>query len=247
MGKASNAKKDRAARTAQKSYAKKPLNWFPIIITSVAVIAIAAIGVFTFFGNQKAGEPVVTPTSNVTLPADIPTTLNSEDGGITLGNSKNVLEEYVDFGCPHCGEFHKVFGEDVKGYLADGKVALSIHPLAILDNNFQGTKYSTRSANAFYCVAEDAPNSVVSYMDNLFLNQPREGTKGLTDEELIKIAENSGASAAKDCITDGTYVDFVTQMTRTVTASDWLKGTPTIRLNGGVIDPNDLKSLVAAL
>lgn len=247
MGKASNAKQDRAAKIAQAGYNKKPVNWFPIITSVVAVVAILAIGVFTFFGNQKAGEPAVAPTSNVTLPADIPTTVNQETGAVTVGDNKNVLSEYVDFGCPHCGSYHDRFGEDVKGFVADNKVALSIHPLALLDNAFQGTEFSTRSANAFYCVAEKAPNSVLDYMDNLFANQPREGTTGLTDEELVKIAGNSGASAAESCITDETYKDFVTQKTRAVASEDWFKGTPTIRLNDENIDPNDLATLVAAL
>jgi protein-disulfide isomerase len=247
MGKASKAKQDRAAKIAQAGYGKKPINWFPIITTLVALVAIGTLAAVTIIGNQKAAEPAVAPTSNVTLPADITTVINNETGAVTIGDSKNVLEEYVDFGCPHCGAYNERFGEDVKGYVADGKISLSVHPLALLDNAFQGTKYSTRSANAFYCVAETAPNSVLSYMDNLFANQPNEGTEGLTDEELIKIAGNSDATAAESCITDGTYTDFVTQTTRTTAANDWLKGTPTIRLNGEVIDPNDMSSLIEAL
>lgn len=247
MGKASKAKQDRAAKIAQAGYNKKPINWFPIITSVVAVVAILAIGIFTFFGNQKAGEPAVAPTSNVTLPSDLPTTVDETTGAVTIGDNENVLSEYVDFGCPHCGTYHKQFGEDVRGFVADNKVALSIHPLGLLDNAFQGSEFSTRSANAFYCVAETAPNSVLDYMDNLFANQPNEGTTGLTDDELVKIAGNSGASAAESCIIDGTYEDFVTQQTRTVASQDWFKGTPTIRLNDENIDPNNLLATVNAL
>lgn len=247
MGKASKAKQDRAAKIAQAGYNKKPINWFPIITSAVAVVIIVAIGAFTFLGNQKALEPAVAPTSNVTLPADLPTTIDQTTGAVTIGDNENVLSEYLDFGCPYCRTYHETYGEAVRGFVADNKVELSIHPLALLDNSFQGSKFSTRSANAFYCVAEKAPNSVLDFMDNLFANQPSEGSTGLTDDEIVQIAGNSGASAAQSCIIDGTYKDFVTQQSKAVASQEWFKGTPTIRLNDETIDPNNLLATIGAL
>lgn len=247
MGKASNAKKERAAKIAATGYGAKNFNWFPVIISGITVVLVAVIAIVVVIGNQKAAEPTVAPSSNVTLPSDLKTVINSETGAVEIGEGADILDEYVDFGCPYCGSYHESSGDTVRASVADGDITLRITPLGILDNYFQGTKFSTRAANAFYCVAENAPDATLDFYDNLFVNQPREGTTGLTDDELVKIANNSGASAAEECIRELTYGQFVKDKTNQVTANDWFRGTPAVKLNDQLIESVSVNDRLAAL
>ena len=60
---------------------------------------------------------------------------------------------YIDFMCPVCNQFEQLYGPTIQGLVDDGTITLGIHPIAILDRQSQGTEYSTRAANAMYCVA----------------------------------------------------------------------------------------------
>ena len=63
------------------------------------------------------------------------------------------MDTYVDFMCPVCNQFEQAYGEAIQGLVDDGTITLNIHPISILDRASQGTEYSTRAANAMYCVA----------------------------------------------------------------------------------------------
>src|SRR5690606_13330553 len=93
------------------------------------------------------------------------------------------------------------------------EITLEVFPIAIQDNLSQGTQFSSRAASALYCVAENAPEAALPFQENIFRNQPGQGSSGLTDEQLITLAEQVGADAAADCITAGTYIDFVADTT----------------------------------
>ena len=115
--------------------------------------------------------------------------------------------------CPNCKNFETNFGGDLRDLAKSDNISLGIHAVSILDKASKGTKYSTRAANAFYCVAEEKPELTMSYMDALFAKQPAEGTTGLSDERLIELASGLGVDI-KACQTDQTFADFVTKQTR---------------------------------
>jgi len=241
MGKASREKRDRVPVVV-----KKDRSLFPVVITSIIVAACLAITAVVVIGNGKAGEPAPAPSSDVTVPADLATSIDSETGAVVLGSVDNTLEEYIDFGCPYCGAYYQEFGDQIKQFVADGDLTLKIYPLGMLDNQFQGTEYSTRSANSLYCVAENAPNSVFDYVGALYANQPSEGSTGLDDDTLIRIANEAGAGAAESCITDGTYNDFVGERTKETLSNPDFKGTPYIKLNGELIDTGKVIGAITA-
>ncbi len=241
MGKASREKRDRPAVVI-----KKERSLFPVVVTSIIVAFCVIITGVVIVGNGKASEPAPAPSSGVTVPSDLPTSVDDETGAVVLGSVDNTLEEYIDFGCPYCGQHYQETGEQIKQFVADGDLTLKIYPLGMLDNQFQGTKFSTRSANALYCVAENAPNSVFDFVGAMFSNQPREGTPGLDDETIVQIASGVGASAAESCITDGTYNSFVQERTRETTSADWFKGTPYLKLNGELIQTGSVIGSITA-
>jgi len=251
MGRASNAKKDPNRHAKNTVKPRREIKIFPIIATVAVALVIALITVVTINMNRVASEPKVAPTSNVSLPSEIKTVIDEESGTITIGEGDTVVDEYFDFGCPYCGDYYEKSSQLVHEKVADGKITLNLHPLGLLNNSFQGTEFSTRSASAFYCVVENEPNSAFAMLDNLYLNQPEELTEGLTDEELVKIAKNSGATSEKieSCINENTYGDFVDTLTKKLVSeeSSWFKGTPTVKIDGEVVDSNSVPELIQDL
>lgn len=203
--------------------AKSNTNWFAIGVSIAVVVVLVAIGGLVVFLNNQATAPGVAPKSDI---------INEETGAISFGDGEDEVDTFVDFMCPICGDFEKQYGEQLQAAAADGKITLNLHPISILDRYSQNTQFSTRAAAAVYCVAEKAPEAALDYFNLLFENQPAENTAGLTDDELAAFAEQAGGGAAADCITDGTYMDFVGDQTR----NHEIQGTPTIEVNGKRLD-----------
>lgn len=205
--------------------AARRVNWLAIWITIGVVVVVVVVGALVVWMNRQALELAESPASAV---------VNEETGAIVLGEGPNVLEEYVDFMCPYCHQYHDTYSEDVAGLVEDGQLTLEVHPISILDSQSQGTQYSTRAASATYCVVDDNVDAVYPFMDALFKNAPSEGSGGLDDEELISLAEQAGASSdVESCITGGDYMEFVTARTQETPVAPGASGisTPTVLLN----------------
>ncbi len=208
--------------------AGKSTNWFAIWV-SVAVVAVVVVaGVAVVWINNSASDPGPVPDAAI---------VNTETGAISVGDGPDVVATYIDFMCPICNQFEGIYAETLNSLVADGSITLEYHPVAILDRASQGTEYSTRSANALYCVAVAAPEAVTPFISAMYANQPDEGTPGLTDEEIISIASGAGAGDVSSCITDRTYDGFVTEQTKTIPRdAEGNAGTPTVTVNGERID-----------
>lgn len=203
--------------------AQKNTNWFVIGVSAAVVIVLAALGGLVWFMNNQATGPGTAPQSAI---------VNEETGAITFGTGDDVVDTYVDFMCPICGQFETQYGEELQTAAANNQITLNIHPVSILDRYSQNTKYSTRAASAMYCVAAESPDSVLTFFNSLFTNQPEENSVGLTDDELASYAEQAGATSAASCIADGTYKNYVASQT---TSHD-IQGTPTVEVNGERLD-----------
>lgn len=206
----------------------KRTNWFAIWV-SIAVIAVVVVaGVAVVLINNSASDPGPAPEAAI---------VNTETGAISVGDGPDVVATYIDFMCPICNQFEGIYAETLNSLVADGSITLEYHPVAILDRVSQGTEYSTRSANALYCVAVTSPEAVTPFISAMYANQPDEGTPGLTDEEIISIASGAGAGDVSSCITDRTYGGFVTAQTKTIPLNaEGQAGTPTVTFNGERID-----------
>lgn len=152
------------------------------------------------------------------------------------------IQIFVDYLCSVCGAFEEANQEQIAAWIESDGATLEIFPHAILDRYSQGTKYSTRAANAAGCVADFSPNQFYAFNSILFENQPDEGTSGLSDEELIGLAEQAEvekASSIASCITDQTFAGWVADARErnqvgpipnsNVTT---VTGTPTVIVNG---------------
>ncbi|WP_084099637.1 thioredoxin domain-containing protein [Demequina sp. NBRC 110051] len=145
------------------------------------------------------------------------------------------LDVYLDFMCPICGQFEETNGEDIDAMVADGSVALYVHPISILDRYSNGTNFSTRAANAAATVADAAPEHFMAFQTAMFENQPAEGTDGLSDTEIADIAVGVGVpQEVADTFTDGEFTKWVIAATDQ-SSQDGVPGTPTLRM----ADPGD--------
>lgn len=222
----------------------RKVNWFAIWVSVGVVVALVVVAVLVVtLSNQSSGPgPDQTPSA---------ANIDSETGAILVGDGENRLDTYIDFMCPVCNQFEQVYGAEIQGLVDGGTITHGIHPIAILDNRSQGTEYSTRAANAMYCVAVADAEAPVPFMNAMFAQQPAEGTAGLTDDQILQIAGSVGVTGIDACVNEGQYAEFVSAMTDQTPTQPGAQGigTPTIAVNGEVIanstlpQPGDFASL----
>jgi protein-disulfide isomerase len=137
-----------------------------------------------------------------------------------LSGTVNIVE-YIDYQCPICLEFEEANLNNTAALVASGKATLEIHPVSILDRSSQGTRYSSRAANAADCVANFDPDEFLDATAALYENQPPEGSSGLTNAKILKVLAASDVASAS-----------VTRCVDTETYRDWVTGTTNAELNG---------------
>lgn len=218
MGKSSRAKsKKPVIQTKEK-------NWFPLIVTGAAVLAVVVIIAVVAFLNNRATEPVA-------LPESAQSTIIAADGGIQLSEGPTEVDVYLDTMCPFCGQFERGYTSLI---LADSDLGLTVRPISILDNFSQGTQYSTRAASSIYAVAHASDDAAVTaaYIGRLFDPQPEEGTEGLTNEELFQIADELGVTITEADLEP--YETFVQKVMKDVPIGpdNTTVVTPTILVDG---------------
>lgn len=213
----------------------RKVNWFAIWVSVGVVAALVVVAVLVVTLNNQAvdPEPGQTPSAS---------NIDAGTGAILVGEADDTLGTYIDFMCPVCNQFEEVYGGEISSLVDDGSITLAIHPISILDSRSQGTDFSTRAANAMYCVAVADAEASLPFMNAMFANQPQEGTPGLTDEEILQIAESAGVTGIESCVNDGVYADYVTAMTKDTPVQPGANGigTPTITVNGEVISNSQL-------
>lgn len=170
------------------------------------------------------------------------------------------IKLYVDYLCPNCGTFERNNSDQLRAWIKSGAATVEIHPIAILTTKSAGTQYSLRAANAAACVAEFSPNSFFEFNDALFVDQPKEGSMGLSDAQLIARASKAGVgdlSRVSKCITDRRFRSWVQSATTRALNGPIpnsnlasVSGTPTIIVNGNQFtyttgfDPNEFAQFV---
>lgn len=203
-------------------------NWFAIWVSTAVVVVVALIVALVVWMNNSATDPGTPPTGSG---------IEQSTGAVVVGEGEQTLDTYIDFMCPICGQFESTYGPEILDLVGDGTITLKIHPISILDRYSQGTEYSTRAANAMYCVAEANPDAAVPFMQAMFEQQPAEQSAGLTDEQILQIASDVGVTGIDSCVSDRTYGSYVTAMTKETPIQPGAQsiGTPTIAVNGEAI------------
>ncbi|MBT1665211.1 DsbA family protein [Curtobacterium flaccumfaciens] len=219
----------------------------------VVLLAAATIVTLVLVDSVKPAGPGPSTMSQggITIGQDLKPVEASASGSASASPSSAATDGagtvritlYVDYLCPGCGQFEQANGDYIKDLVDSGAATVDIHPVAVLSNRSQGTKYSLRAANAAACVAEHSPNQFYAVNQALFAKQPDEGTPGLTDAELTDVVTGvqglQERSAVRSCIADQDYAKWVDEQTTAVSdgtiPGSTLKefpGTPLVLVNG---------------
>ena len=105
--------------------------------------------------------------------------------------------------------------------------------MAFLDTS-ANDDYSTRALDAAAAVVDAAgPDAFQKFHDLLYAHQPAEGGSGLTDAQLVRYANQAGATgtSVQQAITGLKYGDWVKQVTDQA-SKDGVTGTPTVLVDG---------------
>lgn len=212
-------------------------------IVGVSVLALVGVLVFAVVGAQRAATTSAQPM-NVGAVDGYTLVVGADDAPVTL-------DVYQDYLCPYCGQFERANRADLATLVADSTVRVRIHPMAFLDAQSAGSRYSSRAANAAVTVAQHEPDKLLAFDAALYAQQPSEGQTGLTDDQLVEIARGVGVSAATTSLFAGeSNAGFVEAATQAA-FSDGVQGTPTVKINeavfgGDLYSAGPLKAAVLA-
>lgn len=191
------------------------------------IVAIVVVAVRAANSEDKNGTPAA--NGDVTAPASA-----TDDGAIPVGEDAApvTVDIYYDYMCPACGAFEKANGEELARLVEAGDIQVMLRPISFLDQQSQGTEYSTRTANAIATVADGAPEAVWDFHAALYEAQPEEGSEGLSDDEIADLATEAGVpEKVVDQFEARSFEDWVKSVTDAAFAAG-IEGTPTVKING---------------
>ncbi|GAB1640475.1 DsbA family protein [Krasilnikovia sp. MM14-A1259] len=218
-------RKGKAAVAAQAGHRSR----WPAIAGMVVIVGLLIAIVFTIVkaaGHDSTAQP--TASGPVVPPS-------GADGGALVSGKADApvkLEIYADYMCPYCGRFERANGAEITRLVSDGTARQYLYPLAFLDQMSDGTRYSTRAANAAATVYDRAPDKLAPFNTALFAHQPAEGSSGLSDAQIADLARQAGVpQAVVETFTKRIFEPWVTSSTQAAFAAG-LQGTPTVKING---------------
>jgi protein-disulfide isomerase len=227
MGKAGRGRSARERLAVERErQAKQEKRTRALVITFGAIAVVVIVVVSVVLARSGDGKP-----SGYQGP--LAPVIRQGDGSIVMaktGVEKPVLEIYEDFQCPSCQEFEKLNGPTVKELAAVGKVKAVYRPFQLFQQEPLKSN-SARAANAALCAPAD---KWIPYHDLIYKNQPAEGTKGFSNQDLISWAKQVGISdpAFEKCVKGNEKAAQLAQMTQTAKVT----ATPTVKLDGKTLD-----------
>lgn len=221
----------------------------PVIVAGIALwLLIFALLAGTFFGSnsQKTSPQQSPPFPENTAPMQIDpeatdptqsmTVPDGADGFAVVVGDKNAdvtVTLYEDLHCPVCSRLEQQVGANLTLLAEQGVIRVEHRPLAIL-NAQSTTYYSSRAANAYASVLHTGGvEKADRFRTLLYINQPTEGTDGLSDDDLVEIAGLAGADENKvrPLIEDLAFLGWVEQGT-VEAVEQGLNSTPRVFVNG---------------
>ncbi|MGH1562951.1 DsbA family protein [Mumia sp. DW29H23] len=182
--------------------------------------------------------------SGLALTADggVVVTANDLDPSGSFPDDPVAVAVYVEPLCPHCKAFAADQGRLLEERLAAGAITLEYRMVSFLDNGTTGHA-SARSVNAALCVAETGgPAAYDAFVTGLLDGQT---PSGLSDEDLVALADDAGAAGAEACIEAQEHADLVAELTNE--AMETIEGTPTVVVDGKTLQGTPTTTELAAM
>lgn len=232
-------KKYNALLEQRRAAARSRTRWLTVSVASVVVL-VTIIGIGVQSGRAKI-EGSLTATNATT------------SNGVVFGKkAAATVDLYEDFQCPNCLNYYKTTGATLDKLVRANHAQARFHMISILDRSSSGNRYSSRAANAGYCASDLSVDDFVAYYKVLYTDavQPKEGSNGRTDTQLIGYARQAGITGTKlttfsSCVTAETHKAFVEAVTEKASERG-VSGTPTVYVNGKQIG-NSLSDLTKAI
>ena len=235
-----SSRKDRksATRVVREQMARerrrKRTFWTSIAAAVVLLIAVAiGVGVWSSQKDDTVGDFTA------------PQGANAAGTGIVTGSGPVKVDVYEDFMCPACARFETAGAQTLKQLAADGKAEVTYHPVAYL-NRYSDTEYSTRSAAASGCAANEG--KYVEFAGALFAQQPAEGGAGLSNDQMIDIGAGVGLDRERfgRCVREGTYRPWTAHVTDDASRAG-INSIPTVVVDGTELNDISPAAITAAV
>jgi protein-disulfide isomerase len=240
-----SAREDRARRVAaaraQAERAQRRRRT-AVLAGSVVAVLVVVVGVGILVQARRVENQRASATA-AAVPGGTSGTTN-QDVVVGQAHAPVTVTLYEDFQCPICRDFERQSGSTLRSLVDHGTVRLVYRPIAILDR-FSTTRYSTRALSSVGCVLNTRPGAFPAYHDLLFARQPAENSAGLPDAELTRLAKQAGADVGP-CVSAQRYAGWASRVTDQA-SKDGVQGTPTVEVNGTVLQDFSPQSLRAAV
>jgi protein-disulfide isomerase len=201
-----------------------------LIIVAAVLASIVAIGV-AVQASRSGGEADAAVPAGVTPPA----------GGLVVGATGDAaagadpvkVDEWLDFQCPFCKQFHDAVGPTLTEMAAAGTIEVEYHPLSFIGPD------SVRAANAFGCAIDAGKGQ--EYLDVLYANQPAENVGGFANDTLVRLGADAGLTddSFQSCVQDDTFGGWVTNVARSGNEAG-VTSTPTLFVGGQRLEADQL-------
>ncbi|NDC48345.1 MAG: DsbA family protein [Micrococcales bacterium] len=220
-----------------------------VTLAIIGVVAGVAWVIFTY--SQEAinnGENAKKVPANVTSLGGVLVGKNLQLVTPAEAAKTNHIVIYQDYQCPICKLFEDPNSAQMRTWADKGLAVIEYHPISFLDGQSLNS-YSSRAANAAFCVANSQPNKFFDVNNALYANQPQENTSGPTDSQIKDTLKSAGvviSSEINQCIDQKRYSNFIGNKTNeafnqnAVTGDTIPGGTPHILVNGVQYTWNDV-------
>jgi protein-disulfide isomerase len=241
MSKKSKAE-ERAAKAAAALAERKRRERRRNILTGVAVVVVMALIVVAgFLLNRNEDEKT---DKEATESSTYEVAIGDED-------APHEIVIYEDFLCPICQAVEAASRDQLAQLAAAGKVRVSYRPFNLFSRDDDPRKpYSVDAAEVFAVVLDTAGSEVAKeFHDLLYENQPSEAGPFPTQDDLVQLAAEAGAtrSEVSEGLDNGDGEEWVDAATDAATDLG-ISSTPTIYLDGGEFqDGRTMEELAANL
>lgn len=154
-----------------------------------------------------------------------------------------TIDVYEDFLCSGCGQFEQLYGAQLEAAAAAGQARVAYHPVAILDEYSEPEGYSTLAAGSALCAAD--AGIFPRFHDSLYDTQPLGSGPAWSAAQLQQLggALGAGPDFARCVATDhDERITRATEQARQMLSErrpDGRFGTPTVLVNGAIVDTSD--------
>ncbi|RKT52792.1 DsbA family protein [Saccharothrix australiensis] len=206
-------------------------------VVVVVVLALVVVG-GVIWSKSSSDDSASAPPTDV---ADVAAPVKREGAVVVVGKdgAKATIDVYEDFLCPACGQFKKIYGDQIKQEIEKGTLRVRYHALPYLVRLSDPPGYSKDAANAALCAADE--DKFWQYHESLFAKQPEEGGPGYTKQELVKLGTDLGITGDKfkTCVDGDTYDKDTQAELDKARGLPYFKGTPTVASGDQKVDLGD--------